>query len=164
MSNLPDPLPTAATTRAEKLRAIAAVFGESMAARLDPGRVPPPAGPPDPARLAWQTNRLIRHLRDRVDPGQVRPGAGTSTDATAGAQARPPDPAPPMGHGAATLPRPLPFLVAGEDLAAEHPAVIARILRTEPQDIRVSVLRALPGPVARAVIRRLRPPAQPRRD
>jgi flagellar motor switch protein FliG len=50
----------------------------------------------------------------------------------------------------------MPVLAAGEDLAAEHPAVIAYLLKSEDQQVRVSVLRALPGQVARAVMRRLR--------
>jgi flagellar motor switch protein FliG len=47
-------------------------------------------------------------------------------------------------------------LAAGEDLAAEHPAVIAHLLRDAPQQMRVAILRALPGQLARAVMRRLK--------
>ena len=160
MTDFPDPAPRPGTARAEKLRAVAAVFGEAMAARLEGGSGGGPetartAVPPDPQRLAWQTNRLIRHLRDRVD----RDPAMTATAQAAA----PPDPRAGQGREVRDTggPRPLPFLVAGEDLAAEHPAVIAHILRAEPQQIRVSVLRALPGPVSRAVIQRLRPKDRP---
>ncbi len=57
--------PDASATRADKLHAIAALFGEATAQRL--GADHSLAGPsaPDADRLAWQTNRLIRHLRDR---------------------------------------------------------------------------------------------------
>jgi hypothetical protein len=144
----PDPFRDPTGARNEKLRAIAAVFGEAMAARLGAGAPGPGQDAPDPARLAWQTNRLIRHLRDRVeDPGPAvedRPAAPPPRAAREVPAARP-------GR------RAIPLLVAGEDLGAEHPAVIAHILRGESQALRVSVLRALPGPVARAVIRRLRP-------
>ena len=147
--------PAPASARAEKLRAIAAVFGDAMAARIGAGTLPGGPVADDPDRLAWQTNRLIRHLRDRVETG---------------APLTPPDRAAPAAPAAtrpdrqgtaprdAIPPRPtrLPVLVDGEDLAAEHPAVIAHILRAEPQHIRVSVLRALPGTVARAVMQRLR--------
>jgi hypothetical protein len=138
-SHTPDP---AATPRQEKLQAIAAVFGEAVAARLAGPRPDAPLAPQatDPDRLAWQTNRLIRHLRDRVELGSPAP------------EARSPGPKPP----ASRRPGQLPALVPGEDLAAEHPAVIAHILRTEPQQVRVAVLRALPGTVARAVMQRLR--------
>ena len=131
------------SARADKLRAIAAVFGDEVAARLGP--LPPPrpgAGQaPDPDaehdRLAWQTNRLIRHLRQKVDTG---PPDGPARDAGA----RP---------GRA---RALPGLEPGEDLAHEHPAVIAHMLRHEDQAIRVAVLRALPGQLSREVMRRLK--------
>jgi hypothetical protein len=145
VTELPE-LADRSAARAEKLRAIAAVFGDAMAARIGAGAAPGPAEAADPARLAWQTNRLIQHLRDRVD--------GAAPDGAAPAQAAPPE-------RTAAGPR-LPVLAAGEDLAAEHPAVIAHILRGESQEIRVSVLRALPGHVSRAVIQRLRPAERPR--
>jgi hypothetical protein len=136
------------SSRDDKLRAIAAVFGEEVAARLGPLPAPRAGdGPaPDPAaeqdRLAWQTNRLIRHLRHKVDTAAPKPeapgGAMTPTSSR-------PD-----------RPRALPRFEAGEDLAHEHPAVIAHMLRHEGQAIRVSVLRALPGQLARDVMRRLK--------
>lgn len=145
VTELPEPADRS-TARAEKLRAIAAVFGDAMATRIGAGAAPGPAEAGDPERLAWQTNRLIRHLRDRVDGGAAEIPV-------------PEQPAPAKRLAPA---RNLPVLVAGEDLAAEHPAVIAHILRGESQDIRVSVLRALPGHVSRAVIQRLRPAERPR--
>ena len=145
MTDSPRIQPPQGTTRAEKLQAIAAVFGEEVAARL--GQVPDPAARPgadDPDRLAWQTNRLIRHLRDRV----AMPGAA------------PPATDPPPGDRPAPAPfrrsRAMPPLAAGEDLAREHPAVIALMLRPETQEIRVAVLRALPGHLSRDVMRRLK--------
>lgn len=142
---------TNANPREEKLQAIAAVFGEAVAARLAMPRAAealrrPVSPPADADRVAWQTNRLIQHLRARVVTDEAP---------------QPPAPARPT----ATLPGPvhrrreitkLPPLMEGEDLAAEHPAVIAHMLRNAPQHMRVAVLRALPGQVARAVMRRLK--------
>jgi hypothetical protein len=139
--------PPHGTTRAEKLQAIAAVFGEEVAARLGPR--PAPATDPgadDADRLAWQTNRLIRHLRDSVDGPPAAPQP-TSPPAVA-------TPAPAAFQRSRTMPS----LAAGEDLAREHPAVIAHMLRPEGQDIRVAVLRALPGQLSREVMRRLKAP------
>ena len=141
---------TETTSRDAKLKAIAAVFGDAVAARLAHAPAPPiprqKDGPDTEAdRIAWQTNRLIQHLRTQVGVGDpARPTHGATQSA----------PRPPM-RGAAGPAR-IPLLVEGEDLAAEHPAVIAHILKDAPQQMRVAVLRALPGQVARAVMRRLR--------
>ncbi len=142
--------PQPADARDEKLRAIAEVFGEAVAARIGAGDFRGSAAPADPDRLAWQTNRLIRHLRDRGDRGD-----NILPDAKPAVQPRP-DAGAPSGGTAPKAQARVPVLVAGEDLAAEHPAVIAHVLKTESQQVRVSVLRALPGPVARAVMNRLR--------
>lgn len=40
----------------------------------------------------------------------------------------------------------------GSALEAEHPAVIAHVLQSQPRAVRLRVLRALPGTVARAVM------------
>jgi hypothetical protein len=140
-----------ANPRDEKLRAIAAIFGDAVAARLATGqpgeasRRQDPACEADADRVAWQTNRLIQHLRQSV-PGADGP------------------PPPPMQNNPVATKRVaraperarLPALLDGEDLAVEHPAVIAHMLRDAPQQVRVAVLRALPGQVSRAVMRRLR--------
>ena len=145
------PIPPRASTnpRDEKLLAIASVFGDAVAARL--AKAPPaqpqrrPDGPATTAdRVAWQTNRLIAHLRARVGPDEGR---------TPPTRSAPAMPRPPIQPRKAAQ---IPVLVEGEDLAAEHPAVIAHMLREAPQHMRVAVLRALPGQVARAVMRRLR--------
>jgi len=141
----------AATSREEKLQAIAAVFGDAVAARLAMPRAAEPlrrpeTPPADADRVAWQTNRLIQHLRARVTGDEAPP---------------PVPPARPASATPGTAPRrreitKLPTLMEGEDLAAEHPAVIAHMLRDAPQQMRVAVLRALPGQVARAVMRRMK--------
>lgn len=153
MTDQPDrPRPTI-SPREEKLQAIAAVFGDAVAARLAKSPAPGPtqhgASPTlhtDADRIAWQKNRLIQHLRTRVS-GDIAPPP---------APAAPPASAP---RAATMRSRPvykLPQLTAGEDLSAEHPAVIAHLLKDAPQQMRVLVLRALPGQVARAVMRRLK--------
>lgn len=140
-----------ATPREEKLQAIAAVFGDAVAARLGSSHASEAThrnttGTVDADRLAWQTNRLIQHLRQRT---------ATPQSGTAHALPKPASPTttPPTRKAG---PKPLPPLMAGEDLAAEHPAVIAHMLRDAPQTVRVAVLRALPGHLARMVMRRLR--------
>lgn len=155
MTDQPIPPRTTVSARDEKLQAIAAVFGDALAARLANApqlsptrRTDSPAADAD--RVAWQTNRLIQHLRAQVGPTK-RPlpdGAAHGPQPHPHSQQRP--------RATAQKAPPIPALVAGEDLAAEHPAVIAHILRDAPQQIRVAVLRALPGQIARAVIRRLK--------
>lgn len=146
------------TIKSEKLRAIAAVFGEAVAARLGhAGEAPAPARPVAEDRLAWQTNRLIRHLRTRVRDAPSL--AGAATGPAQGAAADPQAAAP---HPTATAPartdrsRRIPALAAGEDLSREHPAVIAHMLRAETKPVQVAVLRALPGQLSREVMRRLK--------
>jgi hypothetical protein len=140
---------SSANPRDEKLRAIAAIFGDAVAARLATGqpgeasRRHDPACDADADRVAWQTNRLIQHLRRSV-PGEAAPPPARHTAAATKHAARAPERAR------------LPTLLDGEDLAVEHPAVIAHMLRDAPQQVRVAVLRALPGQVSRAVMRRLR--------
>lgn len=67
----------------------------------------------------------------------------------------PPPPAPRKIDRAA-LHRRLVDLVTSDSLAREHPAVIAHLLWPQDSFARADVLRALPGPVARAVLRSLR--------
>ena len=78
--------------------------------------------------------------------------------------APPPEPAP--------VPRPAPprpglasrlaeALGDGASLADEHPAVVAFLLRDQSAGLRARVLRALPGPGARRVMRHLRAMSEP---
>lgn len=130
--------------RDEKLHAIAAVFGPEVAARFRSPNMEAKQEV-DPKRLAWQRSRLIRHLREKSAVGRKRGPSEGQPD-------RPDD----------TPPRPLPALerlraaARLDRLGGEHPAVIAHILKAEPQKTRVAVLRDLPGGLARHVMRRLR--------
>lgn len=151
MTEQPNSPRLSASPRDEKLQAIAAVFGDAVAARLasphsaELGRKTE-ATPTDAGRVAWQTNRLIQHMRTRVAAEGALPSASlpNATSAQKGAT------------GQRRKVAKLPTLAAGEDLSAEHPAVIAHLLRDAPQQMRVAILRALPGQLARAVMRRLK--------
>jgi hypothetical protein len=149
MTDSPKIQPAPTPTRSEKLQAIAAVFGTDMAARLGaaPDDVSRSTGSADPDRLAWQTNRLIRHLRDRVG------GTASAPPTPSGVRTGPAAASAPFRRSDS-----MPTLAAGDDLAQEHPAVIAHLLRPEGQEVRVAVLRALPGHLARDVMRRLKTP------
>src|SRR6056297_907021 len=151
-----------AASRQAKLDAIASIFGEAMASRLagTNGAVAPrgTSKADDDDRLSWQKNRLIQHLRHRVEeplrPSVADTGANGvhASPEVVGQDAASNEP------GAAIRLSRLPALTAEDDLSAEHPAVIAHILRRETQATRVSILRALPGQTARAVMQRLRNP------
>jgi len=41
-------------------------------------------------------------------------------------------------------------------LADEHPAIVTRLIRTLAREDRVAILKSLPGPLARMVVKRLR--------
>lgn len=152
--------PERRAARDEKLQAIAAMFGPDVAARL--GLAAPRAAQEptaDPDRVAWHQNRLIRHLRDHAP----KPGTAAASEAVSpiGDTASPPAPvaprAVPQSRAATTLPGLGPATDVA-DLAGEHPAIIAHILRAEPQSVWVSALKRLPGHTARAVMHRLRTP------
>ncbi|PIV75003.1 MAG: hypothetical protein COW55_07250 [Rhodobacteraceae bacterium CG17_big_fil_post_rev_8_21_14_2_50_65_11] len=91
-------------------------------------------GSADEGRLA-----LLKRLRDRglLDAAAV-----------------PPSP-PPVAH-AASLSAQIAENLDGTALEREHPAVIAHVLRGQPRPVQLRVLRALPGSVARAVMRFLK--------
>lgn len=59
-----------------------------------------------------------------------------------------------------TRPEPLSARIAenldGGTLDKEHPAVIALVLRAQPRDVRMRLLKAMPGGVARAAMRYLK--------
>ncbi|AHM03726.1 hypothetical protein roselon_01338 [Roseibacterium elongatum DSM 19469] len=159
---------TPASSRDEKLGAIAALLGPETLARLRarglPAHVPDQAAPASvaPDRLAWHQNRLLQRLRDRLDQAPPAP-PGPSPD-------RPtPDPDPVAEApgdapiAAAAAPRPqggidarIASALDPMRLADEHPAVLAHILRGMDRSSRVATLHALPGSVARAAIQRLR--------
>jgi len=146
MTNAPGKSTSAeARLTAGKLGAIASVFGQEVANRIAATLPQPVSDPVDPDTLEWQRNRLIRRLRDRMDENERRPAHGRVSGAAPKKAVR-------------DLPDPIdryPF-PAKSALAAEHPAVIAHMLRGEDQAQRVHILRNLPGRIARDVMQRLR--------
>jgi len=125
--------------RAEKRQAIAAVFGAEVVGKIlgqNNGKsTPKPTGKLDPQRLAWQRTRLLERLQQKTGESSV------SQDS--------------QHTRAAVLDR-LRKAAREDGLQGEHPAVIVHVLRHEPQNIRVSILRKLPGTTARMVIQRLK--------
>jgi hypothetical protein len=158
--------------RREKLAAIRSVFGDETVQRLAHGRPGSSDGDgdgdghtTDPQRLAWQRNRLIQHLRQRSQAAQTAPRAADLPTPASAVPASKPEPQTPRVEFDPVPVRPQSvssLLLAHTDhgsvagLEGEHPAVIAQILKTQPQERRVAILRALPGRTARAVMSRLR--------
>lgn len=134
-----EPTDSSAHRRQDKLDAIAAVFGPRVALQFGAPQRDTPSEV-EAARVAWQKNRLIQHIRDRAS---AKPAADFPADQT------PEKAANRVGvdltlreHQTATV---------GE----EHPAVLAHMLQDADQVTRVAVLRRLPGRVSRDVMRRL---------
>jgi hypothetical protein len=159
----------AVSARAEKLSALSAMLGPGVLDRLMARETGfagagPEDGTPDPDRVSWQRNRLIRRLRARwaeeemLTQPAVEHGAAM-TDPLADphpAQARPERARAPA---AATMRMDARIVAAmtPERLADEHPAVVAHVLQRLERHERIAVLRRLPGKTARAAVRRLKP-------
>ncbi len=109
----------------------------------------------DEDAMTWQRNRLLQRLRDsglladrQNDIGELLPSP-VSQDAVG-------DGLPPVADIAAgMLSTRIAGLIDPDQLANEHPAVIAHILRDQDRALRVSVLKTLPGYRSRAVMRYL---------
>lgn len=145
----------ATTRKAEKLSALAALLGSDAMERLrakDTGfSVPDGAEVSANAdRVAWQRNRLLARFRagdisrstNAQETGQPAPYHATQSNE---------DPS-----SRVSVDSRISATLDLETLAQEHPAVITRVLRKVDREERVALLRAMPGPVARATIRRLR--------
>jgi hypothetical protein len=144
------------TRRAEKLSALAALLGPDAMDRLrrqDDGFMPEgtvPLSSTSQERVAWQRNRLLERLRTRWPADPAPKGAPSAKPDTTIAPAK-------TETGESTnVDTRIASAVDMSHLADEHPAVIVRVLKTMGRKERVAVLRALPGPTARAAIRRLR--------
>jgi hypothetical protein len=175
---------TTPSAREEKLSALSALLGPEAMGRLrkrQPGFEADAAADAAPSadRVAWHGNRLLERLRSK-EPGDAgaalpakehvaQPKAAPSkppqpqaaepkqTQPQAAAQTEPPRPRP---AAAAPSGRAIDLRIAAavdlSALAAEHPAVIVRILRGLGRAERVETLRRLPGRTAREAVRRLR--------
>jgi len=123
----------------------------------------------DPARAAWHHNKLLERLREQ---GKVVPGSGPAAqqDGQTAARPRSADAAPASSvSGPARAPSTSPNPTTGRSLdmrlaaladvatlADEHPAIVTRLIRTLAREDRVAILKSLPGPLARMVVKRLR--------
>ena len=150
------PSPGPSMRRAEKLSALETLLGADAMARLrraDDGFDPADTelSSADAERVAWQRNQLLERLHERWMKGRGAPGYDTALPAPNARPASAPEIADSVGSRIASA-------VDLPSLANEHPAVIVHILRQMERRDRVSALRALPGPIARAAIHRLRSP------
>ncbi|GAB5448916.1 hypothetical protein [Gymnodinialimonas sp.] len=160
MTNPSDTAAQGPMSRAEKLSLLSTMLGPDAMARLRDGQpdAPTEAGkspsPVDAERAAWQRNRLLERLRHQgggkvPDVAQTREGRST-----------PPLEKPVDQRALAAENKHLDARLAKiSDIATlghEHPAIIARLVKGLPRDERVEALKALPGPVARSIVRRLR--------
>ena len=134
---MPDPTPKD-QRRAEKLSLLRGILGPEKMARLETAETHD-TPPVDPDRVAWHRNRLLERLRAQRDQPAPQPQPHVA-----------PKPAP------ATMDARLTGLADLDRIGDEHPAVIARLLRSMEREDRAATLRALPGPLARSLVRRMR--------
>lgn len=164
MSKSPPSPSNRATSRAEKLSLLSAMLGPDAMARVrnaQPGdnSTPAPATVElDAERAAWHRNRLLERLRKQ---GEVRPApvsAHSDAEAAAPQRARPAaaETKRLAATGSVSLDARLAKFSDFATLDKEHPAIIARLIKTLPRDERVFALKSLPGPIARSIVRRLR--------
>ncbi|MEJ6390147.1 hypothetical protein [Gymnodinialimonas ulvae] len=147
----------ASTSRQEKLSILSAILGPETLAKLKSEQ--PADGPasssevtePDPSRAEWHRNRLLE--RFRLNAEENVPSKDESISDLAGEGVKP---NPSQGTKRVTIEDRLSGLGMPSNLALEHPAVIAHLLCKMPRGDRVHAMKALPGPVARAVLRRIR--------
>lgn len=168
MANPPKSAPQGATTRAEKLSILSAMLGPDALARVREGQ--PDLAPQTPQggveidadRAEWHRNRLLERLRKQSNSklGQTdreRTPSDAFNHAGLAPKARPSiDSQRVFGAGNASLDARLAMISDAATLGQEHPAIIARLVKTLSRDERVEALKSLPGPVARSIVRRLR--------
>lgn len=168
MTTQPPARPFAApASRAEKLSILSAMLGPEALARLREGQSDTAAKPSDPVvtidsdRAAWHRNILLERLRKQGGGVVVPDGRAGGKVPLSGAGAAPTDaPRPLEARRDRPLGRSLDLRLSAiadlESLGDEHPAIVARLLRSLSREERVAVLKSLPGPVARSVLKRLR--------
>ena len=172
MPKLPDPslAMRSSMVKAEKARALLSLLGRDRFEALRQSGLGAPEMEADGIKsaetaddtLAWQRNRLIQRLRERgllaCEPSPTEPLSTTVAKN---------DPcATPEGlnitkevdvirspAGTESLVARLAANLDRSTLANEHPAIIAHLLKSQNTALRAQVLRDLPGPRARAVMR-----------
>lgn len=161
------PATQGSASQAEKLSILKAMLGPEALARVREGQpdIQPHAVSDsvevDSDRATWHRNKLLERLRKHPTGSR---GTATSTgderetadrlrkqsiietgESRHGREA---------GH--ASLDAKLAKISDVSRLGQEHPAIIARVMKSLSRDERVEALKSLPGPVARSIVRRLR--------
>lgn len=143
------------TSRQEKLSLLSAILGPEALAKLSSDETGTAAqtskdkGQLDPKRAEWHRNRLME--RFRLNSSETSTKVNSHSARVVGQK-----------DARLTSPKPtgiddrLNQIGMPKDLSQEHPAVIAHILSKLPRADRVVTLKSLPGPIARAVVRRIR--------
>lgn len=151
---------TAPASRAEKMSILSAMLGPDALARLregqsdGPSKTSPAPVEVDADRAAWHRNKLLERLRDQ---GRMPSGSNRQVNTPAATEAPPRDPVPNVQRASGrSLDMRLAAIAEFETLAYEHPAIITRLVRGLSRDERISVIKSLPGPLARSVVKRLR--------
>lgn len=144
------------SSRQEKLSILSAILGPEAMAKLHAEQnsgassIVDRAVGVDPQRAEWHRNRLLERFRTRTEgsarANEPRPSQTEYASSTEGRTA----------VGSAGLEERISRIGKPSDLAMEHPAIIAHILGRLSRADRVDALKTLPGPVARAVVRRIR--------
>lgn len=163
-----EPTSNARASRAEKLSLLSSMLGPDAMERVRKASATPTTDAhTDPVELdadraAWHRNRLLQRLRqqdgvkrDSETQEPAPPLAPARRDGTdLQEQSVPPRQAPIIAK--AGLDARLRKISDPAKLGQEHPAIIARLVKSLPRDARVEVLKSLPGPIARSIVRRLR--------
>lgn len=154
------PTPNPSDSFARKARVLLDLFGPNGLERLEGAGLEPSIvkaieaavenGPGLEGEAKKGREGLLRRFRERglLDRSDDRL-RGAPAPAPARAATQPGDIRSAVGHRIAANLR-------DEDLEKENPAVIAFILKSQPNSVQVRVLRALPGACARATIRHMK--------
>lgn len=161
MSETPTPAPKEPMSRAEKLSVLSALLGPDALARVrDAQPSAEMSGPTvvvDADRAAWHRNKLLERLRKSGPASsQKEQVAGTELTSRAAAHNGNTSPQTALAASGRSLDMRLAKMSDGANLAQEHPAVIARLIKTLSRNDRVDALKSLPGPVARSIVRRIK--------
>lgn len=162
MPNSPEQTPSQPASRAEKMSILSTMLGPDVMARIRDAQVKgaktelPDKVEVDSERAVWHRNKLLERLR--------RPSSGMTPPSPATAERQRPAVAPSSRPDVASQQQPknlhldarLSKIADADALEHEHPAVVARLLKTLSREERVEVLKSLPGPMARSIVKRLR--------
>ena len=141
-------------SREEKYNILSSILGAETMKRIDEARVS--ESPTievlkrDSEILEWQNNPLLEKFRNscsKIENSQDTPKFASENEESSKRE-RP--------HSKWGVDQRLFRFADRSALSAEHPAVITRLLSGMGRTERIDALRSLPGPVARAVVQRLK--------